>query len=255
MEDDFLPRYAEELIEGEPRTPLDEPRERRPCIIEKVWDESDRYIGLRVNVDEDFQRAYQLPGQYVTLSPNEFEPRFLVISNAPAVAKRSGWEFLVDRHTDLGRSIDPLQSGATLSISRPEGPGYPVDEVRNKHVVCFTTGSGIASIRPAIQFWAANPHLAPLGPTIYYGESGPDDYAYVSEANDWGDQGVRLFYCDGSLDESADGFRYVQHAFEADNPDLEDAMVFISGASVMKRTVISLLVKRGLSLDRIVTNV
>ena len=253
MEDDVLPPYAEELIEGEPNVPLDAPRERRTCIIEDVWDEGSRYIGLRVKVDGEFREAYTTPGQYVTLSPTHVDPRFLVIANAPGEPSEHGWEFLVDRHTDLGESIDPLSSGETLEISAPEGPGYPVDDLADARVICFVTGSGIASIRPVLQYWWENPEIAPADISLYYGESNPGDHAYRSESADWARKGVDIFHCNGSGAE--EGYRYVQHAFEDDAPDLDEAVAFIAGAPVMKRAVVDLLVAEGLPIGRVVTNI
>ena len=250
-----LPPYAEELIEGRPERPLEAPRVRQSCVIEEVWEESRAYIGLRVAIDEPFAHSYERPGQYVTLSPNHVEPRFLVIASGPGEASADGWEFLVDRHTSLGQSIDPLETGALLEISPPEGPGYPVDEVAGRTVLSFATGSGIASIRPAIQYWQAHPDLAPAEIAIYYGESRSDDFAYTEEMADWEGRGIRLYRCDSSIGPDQPGYRYVQHAFEADAPDLDGAAVFISGASVMKRMVIEHLLERGFPLESIVTNI
>lgn len=254
VDDDILPPYAEELIEGSPEIPLDAPRTQRSFPIEEVWDEGDRYLGLRVTVDAEYLRAYRRPGQYVTLSPEQLEPRFLVIASPPGSASNGEWEFLVDRETDLGASIDPLERGAILEISPPEGPGYPADEVGGMDVMCFVTGSGIASIRPAIEYWAEREDLAPRTVTVYYGESASGDFAYQQETDEWAREGVRIFKCMQEQGAENSGFQYVQHAFRDDDPDLDESVVFLSGAPVMKRTVVGLLVDRGVPVDRIVTN-
>ena len=255
MEDDALPPSARQIVEGEPDIPLDAPRERHSCIIEEVWDEGRRYIGLRVAVDQTERDAYTHPGQYVTLSPEHIKPRFLVIANAPDQPPEAGWEFLVDGKTDLGQSIDPLTSGSTLAISAPEGPGWPLDEVTGRPVLCFATGSGIASIRPLLQYWAHRTDLAPSQVTVYYGESEAGDFAYLDENAEWNRQGIRTFHCNGSAGDDTEEFRYVQHAFEADDPDLEDAYVFLAGAPIMKRAIVERLIARDFPLDHIATNV
>jgi len=256
VEDDVLPPSAQQIVQGEPDVPLDAPRERSACAIEEVWEEGNRYIGLRVAVDESYREAYEVPGQYVTLSPEQFEPRFLVIADAPDPNADGSWEFLVDRETDLGASIDPLTSGATLAISPPEGPGWPVEDLAGHSVVCFVTGSGIASVRPLLQYWKHHVDLAPTETTIYYGESRSGNFAYADETAEWNRRGIRTFHCTGDdgEDDSGEGFRYVQDAFEADAPTLEDAFVFLAGAPVMKRAVLDRLVDRNFPLDRISTN-
>lgn len=251
----MLPTYAEELIEATPGRPIDAPRTRRTFPVEEVWEEGERYLGLRVPVGEEYQKAYRRPGQYVTLSPEQLDPRFLVIANAPESASDGGWEFLVDRETELGRSIDPLERGASLEISPPEGPGYPVDEVDGMDVLCFVTGSGIASIRPVLEYWGTRDELAPETVALYYGESDHRDFAYREKLSEWADDGVRTFLCDAGTGEETSEFQYVQHAFREDDPDLERSVVFIAGAPVMKRPVVELLVERGIPIDRIVTNV
>lgn len=256
MSDNTLPADAHELIEGKPEMPPEADRARETCVIEEFWQEGARYFGLRCAVGDEYRAKYETPGQYVTLSPETIEPRFLVIANAPRPSSEHGWEFLVDGQTELGKSLAPMTSGSTLEISPPEGTGYPVDEVEDRPVVCFATGSGVASIRPAIQYWGDHADLAPSQVTLYYGESNPADFAYADETGEWNRLGVRTFHCDGSLaPDPAQGFRYVQHAFEADDPDLQNAVVFLAGAPVMKRAVLELLHERGFPLDRVYTNV
>lgn len=256
MSDNTLPLDADELIDGEPAMPPGANRARETCAIEEFWQEGERYFGLRCAVGDDCRAQYATPGQYVTLSPGNIDPRFLVIANAPRISSDRGWEFLIDSETELGESLAQMTSGSTLEISPPEGSGYPVDDVRGRPVICFATGSGVASIRPAIQYWGDHAELAPSQVTLYYGESRPADFAYAGETGGWNSLGVRTFHCDGSLDPDPDeGFRYVQHAFEADDPDLQDAVVFLAGAPIMKRAVIELLHERGFPLDRVYTNV
>ncbi len=253
---DKLPPEAEQLIEGEPDLPPEAPRERRTCEIEEFWEEGRRYLGLRARVGEADRENYERPGQYVTLSPDDhLTPRFLVIASAPGSASEHGWEFLVDRQTDLGVSLEPVTRGSTIAISAPEGPGWPVDAVAGRPLVCFATGSGIASLRPALQYWQHHTDRAPSQVTIYYGESDPADFAYLDESSAWNRRGIRTFHCDGSLRDDADGYRYVQDAFEADDPELDGAHVFLAGAPVMKRAVVGRLLDRGVPLDRIVTNI
>jgi NAD(P)H-flavin reductase len=256
LADDTLPPAADELIEGEPAMPPEANRTRETCVIEEFWQEGARYFGLRCAVGDDYRARYESPGQYVTLNPETIDPRFLVIANPPRPSSEQGWEFLVDSETELGKSLAPMTSGSTLAISPPEGSGYPVDDVQDRPVICFATGSGVASIRPALQYWGDHADLAPSRVTLYYGESSPADFAYTDETGECNRLGVRTFHCDGSLeDDSAEGFRYVQHAFEADAPNLQDAVVFLAGAPVMKRAVVESLYDRGFPLDRVYTNI
>lgn len=258
MDDAQLTERVELIVEAEPRVPIDATREAHRCTIEAMWAEGPGYGGLRVSASPEIVSGYTTPGQYVTLGTDEVAPRFLVIANGPDRAADDGvLEFLVDRETTLGRALEPLEAGDALSMSVPEGPGFPVEDARDRHALCFVTGAGIASIRPAVQHWLDRPDAAPTELTIYYGESSPDDFAYEEELYQWTQRTVRVFRCWETLDdeERDDGFRYVQQAFEVDDPDLHDAVVFIAGAPPMKRIVADLLLRRGVPFDKIATNV
>ncbi|MFB6263941.1 MAG: hypothetical protein ABEL76_10015, partial [Bradymonadaceae bacterium] len=81
---------------------------------------------------------------------------------------------------------------------------------------------------------------------------GPDDYAYRSEIENWN---IRTFWCSESdTADSPTEFCYVQDAFDDDDPDLQRATAFVSGAPAMKRAIVARLLRRGLTLDDIVTN-
>lgn len=252
---DDLPERAESLVEGDPDIPLDAPRPRRSFPIRELWRDGRRYVGLRLETDDDYEEAYRRPGQYVTLAPEQIDPRFLVVSNSPEQVRDEGFEFLVDRDTELGRSIDPLEPGTTIEVSPPEGTGFPVDSVSGRDVLCFVTGSGIASIRPALQYWRDRPNSAPASVAVYYGETHPEDEAYTEEVDEWHRWGVDLFQCHESVGEGDEGFQYVQHAFDSHAPSLDDVAVFVSGAPVMKRIVVERLYRDGVPLDQFATNV
>jgi NAD(P)H-flavin reductase len=121
-------------------------------------------------------------------------------------------------------------------------------------VLCFVTGSGIASVRPVLEYWRTRETLAPDSVALYYGESDRRDFAYRENLAQWRDEGVRTFLCDGEGEGSSE-FQHVQDAFREDDPDLERAVAFVAGAPVMKRPVIRLLIERGIPIDRIVINV
>lgn len=257
MADGARAQRIEDIVEGTPHVPLEASRTRYACPVRKMWEESHRYIGLRVEIDDALRECPPQPGQYVTMGPPGVEPRFVVVANHPDFEARDDWEFLIDRQTELGAAFDSVEVGTRLQLSAPEGTGYPVDEVRGRRVLCFTTGSGIASMRPALQYWRRHPERAPDQLVLYYGESHPGDFAYREEAREWSRRdGMRIYEACESQPESTRGeFRYVQHAFDHDEPPLEETIVLLSGAPVMKRIVVERLLERGVPLESIATNI
>lgn len=249
MDEDAFERRVESVAAEEPPTPLDAPRARAETPIRRLKAVGPRYLELQIEVGAELRERYRRPGQYVTLARGGLEPRFLVIASGPGARPPARWDFLIDRRTEMGRALADAGPDEMLSISPPEGSGYPVDDVDRRHVLCFATGSGIASIRPAVEYWQAHPTDAPDRLTVYYGESEPDEYAYRESIENWD---ARTFWC--SRTGNATEFTYVQHAFDHDAPPLEDAVAFVSGSRAMKRAVVARLLREGLSLDEIVTN-
>ena len=253
MDERDLAQRVDTIVEATPTIPLETDRTVHSATIDAMWDEGASYLGLRLAVPEPLAETFTAPGQYVTLRLDDLEPRFLVIANGPSRAN-GAWEFLVDEATDLGQAIAGLKPGDSVSVSRAEGPGYPMQRAKGADVHCFVTGSGVASIRPAMHLWEDRPELAPRSVTIYYGESASHDFAFDREFDEWKGAGATIYLCAADLADADDGHRYVQHAFEAHDPDLDDVVVFLSGAPVMKRAVADLLLRRGVPIQAIATN-
>lgn len=255
MKEQEIEHFAHELAHQLPDKPPEAERERRSFDVERVWAEGARYRGLRVQVDDpEFLESHRYPGQYTTFQYGALDPRFLVIANAPG-ADEGHWEFLVDLDSDLGEAIAPLRAGHHVRLSRAEGAGYPADEFDGGSVLIFTTGAGVASVRPVLQHWRLRSDRAPANLAIYYGESEPEDFAYLKEFADWRACGAHLFQAIENLPEPEEGYRYVQHAFEAHDPDLADAQIFVSGAPVMMELIIDRLLRLGVTPDQIHLNV
>jgi NAD(P)H-flavin reductase len=282
VKEDELKAHAHRLAHARPdRSPgAERPRER--FAVERVWPEGSRYIALSVRLDDgEFLASHRRPGQYTTFQYGGLKPRFLAIASAPNPrdAADPRWEFLIDRGSAIGKHIaekNRIEAGRKVLLSPAEGRGYPVEALDGRPVLLFSTGAGIASVRPAMQHWGANPDAAPSDIALYYGERDPRHFAYADELADWRARGVRVYQAienldaesdDGLNDDSDDadlspenldragGYRYVQHAFDADAPDLEDAAIFVSGAPIMMEIVIEKLLRMGVEPDRIHINV
>jgi len=266
-----LTDYAHTLAYARPDRSMDARRVRAPFRVERVWDEGARYIGLSVAIDDgDFLASHCRPGQYTTFKFGEMKPRFLAIASAPDDEAR--WEFLIDRESGLGQYLlgeDRLRVGRQILLSPAEGAGYPADDwadnLAGRSVLLFSTGAGIASIRPVMNYWGANPEKAPSELALYYGERDVRHFAYAQDIASWRADGVRVYRAvenlgeDGAAQMPTDwmspGHRYVQHAFETDAPTIEGASVFVSGAPVMMEIVIKKMLRLGVSPEHIHVNI
>lgn len=239
-----------------PECDVDCERKRYPTTILQIIPVGPRYLQLTIRVDETFSAMYRRPGQYVTLSTDALKPRFFVIASTPqSVSDTQQLDFLLDANSEAGQQIGRLANGSQLLVTEPEGAGFPADDVTGKHVLLFTTGSGIATMRGVLNYWAANALHRPLSIALYYGESTRADFAYRDEIEQWRRVGVRVYLTEDKRAEGDIGHRYVQDAFDDDRPSLHDTVVFLSGAGIMMRIVSEKLLHLGLAPEHLYTNI
>lgn len=271
VKEDDLTDYAHRLANARPDRAITAKRVREPFRVTRVWDEGARYIGVSVAIDDgEFLASLRRPGQYTTFQYGELEPRFLAIASAPSAAGigESCWDFLIDRDSGLGKYLQEengLKVGRKILLSQAEGEGFPAEDLKGRTVLLFCTGAGIASVRPVMTYWHAHPERSPANIALYYGESDVHHFAYGGEIARWREDGARVHRAVEHLDEAeaatlpenwlSPGHRYVQHAFEADAPNLKGAMVFVSGSPIMMEIVIAKMLRMGISAEYIHINV
>ncbi len=254
--DPEIAEHIERVAAAMPECGIDCERERFPAEIVQITPAGPRYIQLTIRVSDTLFAKYRRPGQYVTLSTDALKPRFFVIASAPHdVLNTDELEFLLDADSEAGQTIANLPVGAQILVSEPEGTGYPADQVVGKHVLLFTTGSGIATMRGALNYWAAHPANRPLSIALYYGESTRADFAFLEEIEEWRRHGVRIYLTEDLRAAGEVGYRYVQDAFDDDRPALDDTVVFLSGAGIMMRIVSEKLLRLGLEPEHLYTNI
>lgn len=243
---------VERLLTAQPAAPPEARRVRRSFAIEETWREGPRYVGMRIRVDAEFADAYRRPGQYVTLKVEGWPARFYVIAARP---EKDLWEFLVDGQGELGPVLAGLEAGDEVLVSMPEGVGFDPGEASGEIVTMFCTGSGLATMRPLLERWFEYGEDVPQSAALYYGERRSGDFAYEELLSRWASSGLTVARAAerGGLDEIP--HEYVQDAFDADHPPVDDAFAYLSGAPVMIQIVAEKLLNLGVSPSRIKVNI
>ena len=249
---DEISARVERLLTAQPTAPPESRRVRRPVRIEAHWEESPRYLGIRLRVDDEFARAYRRPAQYVTLKVPGWPARFFVIADRPEFDL---WEFLIDRNGELGPVFEKMDVGASLRVSLPEGSGFDPEEAQDKVATLFCTGSGVATMRPVIDCWLRVGAVRPREIALYYGEHRIDDFAYGELLDRWENEGLQIYRAVEQCEETGESFRYVQHAFDAHHPPMDDAYAYLSGAPVMIQMVADKLLHLGVAPSRVKVNI
>ena len=246
---DEIEASAEALAALWPERAATATRERHRVPILDLHAEGKRYWSVRVQAPAAFDAPR--PGQYITLGLHDVEPRYLVVARAASGA----WEFLIDRASTLGRSLEHHVAGAHAILSAPEGPGWDLEALAGAPtVLAFATGSGTATLMPALDHLAAHAPERLASVVVYQGESDADAFAFTPALEALIARGLTLRRTFSNRPDGDTGPRFVQHALDADARDLDGAVALLAGAPVMIRHVCAHLMRAGVPFDDIHTN-
>lgn len=246
---DQIDALARDIAQRWPQPGAEAPRVRARVHITQVIEEP---AGYRRIVLAPTPWEKRRPGQYITLAYEGLAPRFLVLASRPG----QPWEVLISADSTLGRAMhgQPLV-GQTVSVSEPEGPGFSPalwsSEDESSPLLAFATGSGIATIRALLEHLEATAPSRLKRTTLYYGESGPDQHAYLSELERMAAQGMGLHLVHAQDPK----VRWVQEAFMQAPLPLERAQIVLSGAPIMTQYVAAMMLERGVDLERLHVNI
>ena len=124
------------------------PTVHKLLFIEKVteleWLFRVEYKNGKVNAGQFMQVS--LPG--VGESP---------ISVANFDLKEGYLDFLIRKVGKVTDKIFELKAGNRIFLRGPYGNGFPIEEYKNKHIVMVIGGSGIAPVRPIIEYFTKHP--------------------------------------------------------------------------------------------------
>jgi NAD(P)H-flavin reductase len=256
LSEDEILAHAERIATGRPMRGADEVRPRRRCVIEAIEGEGSAALRVRFSIDEGLARSLREPAQYTTIGTDVLSPRYIVIADVPDEAARS-WEVLVSRESSLGRELGVMSVGDEVWVSEAEGPGFDVSRLGDGPLLCFVAGTGIAAARPVLEgFWRRGQRDVLSRVVIYYGAPRWDAFAYEAELSRWIGAGSAVWRSteqepDGSVPE----LRYVHQVFMTHRHDLSDATALLCGGPAMLREVSATLMRGGLDVSRVLTNI
>ena len=196
--------------------------------------------------------AHLHPGQYVRLRLPGQPPGIFAIASPPAPHGRH-WEFLLKDDGALPSALLNLPTGTPVEVTRPEGPGFPMQKARGRDLLLFASGSGISAIRPVIA--SVHQERAAYGQvTLYFGARTPGSFAYAGELERWQAGDVRVVRTVSRP--GASGWQgltgYVQtHLGEE---PLENAIAFVCGPAEMVQGVMDQLRLRGVPRSAVFLN-
>lgn len=134
-------------------------------------------------VDEEITKLYRFaPGQFNMLYvPGVGEAAFSVSSD-PAQPGRL--DHTIRRIGSVTRALWRMKEGGPIGVRGAFGRGWPMEEMRDRHVVIVAGGIGIAPLRPVIYALLQQPGYC-RRLMLLYGCRTPEDRVYASELESW----------------------------------------------------------------------
>jgi sulfhydrogenase subunit gamma (sulfur reductase) len=191
-------------------------------------------------VPEEVTASHVKPGQYVVLHTDDGKKVFIVIASPPGTPG----ELEVLLGEAAKDKVKPVE-GMSIAIEPAAGNGFPIDVAKGNDVLLFATGSAIAAMRPVIEMIRTN--RADYGRvTLYIGAHAPEEFAYGSHFDSWARDRIDVV--------RAVSKPWVQDLFDRDPVPLDKAVAFVCGQKDMMEACTTVLVKAGMTAERIRKN-
>jgi len=223
----------------------------------RVTSSTDAARGLRLvgfEPPETLHAPAHVPGQYV-VAGRPGGPHGLFVLCSP-IGSGGGWEILLRAGGDAADRISSLPVGASIEVSTPRGPGFPMDRLLGdeRDIVLVCAGAGIAALRPVLHaIHARRPKLE--GVSLYHGVETRAHAAFCSEIEAFRKDGLAARLCLSREDAGPDGASgYVQDVLVSDGKQLAGSVVVAAGPAGLVRALREGLPTIGLAAGTVLTN-
>ena len=164
-----------------------------------------------------------------------------------------GWIDMTIRNVGkVSRAVHSLDKESTLFLRGPYGNGFPVEEFKGQHLVIAAGGSGIAPVRPLVEYYYRNPdEITRLD--LLFGFKTPDAILFRKDIERWKSRFKTILTVDdacGIWDGECVGLitGYVKDTALSDSDKMD---IIIVGPPVMIKFTAEEFIMRGIGKERI----
>lgn len=205
--------------------------------------------------DPEVQANYRFdPGQFNMLYVPGVGEIAIGISSDPAVAdpEQRTWDHTIRLAGQVTGALAELDAGDTIGLRGPYGSVWPLSELQGRDLLLVAGGTGLASLRSAIQAILADRERFGRV-TLLFGSRTPETLLYRSEYRDWGRQGmkIQLIVDQATRDWSGQVGLVPRLIDRLRTLDAKNTQVLCCGPEVMMRYAMQSLAARGLHPEQV----
>jgi anaerobic sulfite reductase subunit B len=167
-----------------------------------------------------------------------------------------GWIDMTIRNVGKVTSkIHDLAIGDTLFIRGPYGNGFPLEEFKGQHLVIAAGGSGVAPVRPLVEYYYKNQdQVEKLD--LLFGFRDPESVLFREDIDRWSETFETILTVDkacGIWDGECVGLitEYAKHVKLSEYPKME---ILIVGPPIMMKFTAAEFLKRNVPEERIIVS-
>ncbi len=191
------------------------------------------------------------PGEFLQISLPGYGEAPISFCSSPTQTK--SFELCVAAVGNLSEAMHDLRPGDFLGVRGPYGHGFPIEEMRDRDILCVAGGIGLAPLRSLIKYVAdRRPEFERM--VLVYGARMPDEQLFKDDLDVWDarEDFETLYTVDEPDDQWTGRTGVVTEPLREEvqiNPERTTAVVV--GPPVMYRFVAAELLEKGMSEENI----
>jgi len=202
-------------------------------------------------LNPELQKSYSfVPGQYNMVGSPHIGEAPISLSSSPE--EKEFFEHTIRAVGRVTSYLDSLKVGDTVTVRGPYGKGWPLQLLTGRDVVIMAGGTGIAPVKPVINYLVKKRELF-KHVEVLYGAKTRRDLLFISEHERWQEANItlRLTVDIGTQFEWPFCVGVVPMLIKQVEINPPETVIFISGPEIMMRFCLTELINRGFKREHI----
>lgn len=206
-------------------------------------------------VDEKVQKSFTFtPGQFIQLSVEGVGEAPISLNSSPF--KEDSFSLCIEQKGRVTNALFRMEEGNTVGIRGPYGNGFPLDQVKGKHILFVAGGIGLVPLRSAIDYvYELREEYGEV--QVMYGDKSANCLLFLRHFDKWGKHYDMNIICEEAGEEWTGEEGMVTDILDRAYINPRNGVTFTCGPPIMYKFVIPRIKELGfadediyLSLER-----